>query len=57
MGRYYRGIVYHIEIKNPQHIQRGIIELEVDGKKILGNTIPFYKDSKIHNIIAIMRKT
>lgn len=38
MVRPYRGAVYHITIDNPNHVQKGVVKLIVDGNAIEGNT-------------------
>jgi cellobiose phosphorylase len=38
--RKFRGTTYAIEVKNPDHISKGVKELWVDGIKIDGNSIP-----------------
>ena len=39
VSRRFRGEVYDIEIKNPDHVCRGIRKITVDGKQIEGNVI------------------
>lgn len=41
VARTFRGIDYHIEVLNPEQVEKGISKLVVDGKEISGNTIPF----------------
>ena len=41
VARTFRGIDYHIEVLNPEHVEKGIAKLIVDGKEVSGNTIPF----------------
>lgn len=38
--RKYRGAIYLFEIENPDHVEKGIKEIIVDGKTIHGNIIP-----------------
>ena len=38
--RDFRGITYHITVKNPEHVEKGIKSLTVNGTPIEGNTIP-----------------
>ena len=40
VSRDYRGTKYNITIKNPNHLEKGIKSLVIDGKKIDGNLIP-----------------
>ena len=38
--RKYRGATYHIKIENPDHIQKGVKKLTINGTEIPGNKIP-----------------
>ncbi|KAE9629462.1 glycosyl transferase [Defluviitalea raffinosedens] len=40
LERYYRGTNYHIQVKNPSNVQKGVKEVIVDGEVIEGNIIP-----------------
>lgn len=53
LDRYYRGIKYHIQVKNPTNVQKGIKEVIVNGKIIEGNIIPM-SDSKDVFVEVIM---
>jgi cellobiose phosphorylase len=48
--RYYRDAVYNIEVINPEHVNKGVHVLKVDGMKIKGNIVPAFKDSKAHMV-------
>ena len=50
--RDFRGARYHVEIANPKGLQKGKVELVVDGRPIDGNIVPFFTDSNIHNVKA-----
>ena len=52
--RKYRNAVYNIEVKNPNHVNKGVSCLKVDGMEIKGNIIPVFKDGKAHSIEAVM---
>jgi cellobiose phosphorylase len=41
--RLFRGAAYHIEVKNPDHVNKGIRKITVDEEKIEGNRIPVLK--------------
>lgn len=43
VDRTYRGITYHITVANPQHKQKGVTTMSVDGTPVEGNTIPYNK--------------
>lgn len=51
--RVFRGTTYQIEVKNPDHVQKGIREIWVNGKRINGNTIPLQKSATC-DVLAIM---
>ncbi|HTX17371.1 MAG TPA: glycosyl transferase [Bacteroidota bacterium] len=48
--RKYRNCVYHINISNPSHVNKGVKRLTVDGKKLDGNKIPDFHDGKEHAV-------
>ncbi|MFW5838829.1 MAG: GH36-type glycosyl hydrolase domain-containing protein, partial [Bacillota bacterium] len=50
----FRDHVYHIEVKNPNKIEKGVKSVTVDGKDINGNVIPIFHDNKVHNITVLM---
>ena len=52
--RNFRGSVYEIEVKNPNHVQHGVKSLEVDGKIISGNIVPTADANKIVKVICTM---
>ncbi len=52
--RHFRGVNYEINVKNPNHVSKGIKEIKVDNTKIEGNILPVFNDSKDHSIEVIM---
>nr|WP_294530517.1 glycosyl transferase [uncultured Blautia sp.] len=52
--RRFRGAVYHLSILNPDHVEKGVKYLEIDGKKISGNLIPFEKGKTEYQVIIHM---
>ncbi len=44
--REFRGVIYTIKVKNPNHVSTGIKSIKVDGVKIEGNVLPESKDKK-----------
>lgn len=54
--RSFRGSDYHIRISNPDHVEKGKIEVTVDGKKLDGNLIPAFADGKEHKVIVVISK-
>lgn len=37
--RVFRGVVYHISVENPKHVEKGVASIEVDGKPAAGTVI------------------
>ena len=59
MGRLYRdpplpGKTLRIEVKNPQHICKGIQSLTLNGSKLDGNVIPADALKDSNEIVAVM---
>jgi cellobiose phosphorylase len=40
VSRTFRGTTYDIEVRNPDHISKGVRQLSVDGSRLDGNTVP-----------------
>jgi cellobiose phosphorylase len=53
--RKFRGTSYQIEVKNPNHISKGVKELWIDGVKIDGNKIPLQtkKECKVEVVMGL----
>ena len=54
--RTFRGVKYIIEVKNPEHINKGVRYLLVNGMEVPGNLIPFKKSKTPVYVIAVMGK-
>jgi cellobiose phosphorylase len=52
--RKFRGAVYNIEIKNNNHISKGVKSLIIDGKTVEGNIIPVLDAGSEHSVVVIM---
>ncbi len=48
--RRFRGVQYHIVVRNPQRVSKGVREMWVDGRLMEGNVIPPQKGNKIHQV-------
>ncbi|MBO4836118.1 MAG: glycosyl transferase, partial [Clostridia bacterium] len=46
--RRFRGDVYDIEIRNPDHVCRGVKSVTVDGKPVSGSLLPLFGDGQTH---------
>jgi cellobiose phosphorylase len=52
--RKFRNVIYEIEVKNPDHICKGMKSVKVDGKGVAGNVVPALGDGKTHQVEVIM---
>ena len=54
VDRTYRGVRYHITVNNPDHVQKGIRSITVDGQTINGNVISPVSGKKEVYVVAEM---
>ena len=52
--RKFREGIYHIEVKNPSNVEKGVKSMTVDGKEVAGCVIPYEKGKKEYNVIITM---
>ena len=52
--RDFRGVSYHITVKNPNHVEKGVVSMIVDGQPVEGTTIPFSAEKKDVNVEVTM---
>jgi cellobiose phosphorylase len=52
--RKYRGAEYHIRVTNPNHVQKGIQSLTVNGRQVEGNLVPFEEGVTEYTVTAVM---
>ncbi len=52
-SRRYKGALYNIEVKNPDHISKGVAKLIVNGEAVEGDTVPIFKEG-IHKVEVVM---
>ncbi len=52
--RTFRGVTYIIEIANPNHAQKGIRSMIVDGREVKGSLIPFDPSKKTVHVSAVL---
>jgi len=52
--RKYRGVTYHITVKNPQHVCRGVVKVTVNGKQVEGSLIRADKGLSEVNVEVMM---
>lgn len=54
MKRKFRGATYNIEVENPDHVNKGIKQIYVNGLKVESNIIPLLEKNKEHSIKVIL---
>ncbi len=54
LSRRFRGAVYEIEIRNPEHVCRGVKCVTVDGVGLEGNVLPAFADDKKHQVVVTL---
>jgi cellobiose phosphorylase len=52
--RRFRGATYEIDVRNPDHVCRGVRELRVDGQTLDGNLLPIFADGGTHVVEAVL---
>ena len=52
--RKFRNSVYHIVVKNPKHVSKGVSSLTVNGKKVSGNIIPPQHSKKLTEVEVVL---
>ena len=52
--RKFRNVTYHIHVQNPEHVEKGVLRLVVDGIDQEGNVIPYDDSVKESEVIAIL---
>lgn len=51
--RHFRGAVYRITVRNPQHVQKGVRQVTVDGQPVSDCVVPAF-DSGEHHVDVLM---
>ena len=54
LTRTYRGAVYHIDVKNPDKVEKGVVKVVSDGNEFEGNLIPFEEGKKEYHVTVYM---
>ena len=52
--RKFREGTYHIQVKNPKQVEKGVVSLRVDGQEIAGNVIPYVRGKKEYQVEVVM---
>jgi cellobiose phosphorylase len=50
--REFRHAHYEIEVKNPEHVCKGVKSILVDGKPVSENVVPIFEDGQTHQVIV-----
>ena len=53
--RQFRGATYHIEVKNPDRVMKGVESLVVDGTRMEGNIIPLMPAGGTYQVEVVLR--
>ena len=54
--RLFRGVKYHITVKNPEGVSKGVKRLLINGKLIKGNLIPYRAEDQKVEVTVILGK-
>ncbi len=54
LTRKFREGTYHIEVKNPNNVQKGVVSMTVDGASVDGCVIPYEKGKTEYNVVVTM---
>ncbi|MEM2998280.1 MAG: glycosyl transferase, partial [Thermoproteota archaeon] len=52
--RFYRGATYIIEVRNEEHVCRGVKQVTVDGNPVKANVLPVFSDGATHRVTVLM---
>ncbi len=52
--RHYRGADIHIDIQNPEHVEKGVRSMEIDGEPVSGNCIHPDGNKKEYHVTVVM---
>ena len=53
-GRLFRGVTFEIRVLNPDHVEKGVIALEFNGKRLESNTIPAERFKAQNKVIVTL---
>ncbi|GAI33615.1 unnamed protein product [marine sediment metagenome] len=52
--RKFRGATYHILVRNPEHVNKGVRQIKVDGHEIDGQLLPIMDANGVHEVEVLM---
>lgn len=50
LTRKFREGTYHIQVRNPKQVEKGVVSLRVDGQEIADNVIPYVRGKKEYQV-------
>ena len=50
LTRKFREGTYHIQVRNPKQVEKGVVSLRVDGQEFAGNVIPYVRGKKEYQV-------
>lgn len=56
VNKTFRNALYKIKIRNPEHVQKGVKSIEVDGVMQKDKAVKIFGDGKVHNVEVILGK-
>ena len=50
LTRKFREGTYHVQVRNPKQVEKGVVSLRVDGQEIAGKVIPYVRGKKEYQV-------
>jgi cellobiose phosphorylase len=57
VSRRFRGATYDIEVRNPEHVCRGVRKVRIDGRPLDGNRLPLFGDGGTHEVQVVLGRS
>ena len=54
LTRKFREGTYHIEVRNPSNVEKGVTSILVDGKEVSGHIVPYEKGKTDYHVVVTM---
>ena len=52
--RKFRGGTYHITVRNPNNVEKGVVAMTVDGTPVEGCVVPYLQDRENYEVVVTM---
>jgi cellobiose phosphorylase len=52
--RVFRGATYHIEVRNPDGVSKGVSQIEIDGRTVEGRYLPLSEAGAEHRVVVTL---